>query len=54
MLKNIPSPAILMSVDFKAKTNLYFVFCVYKMVTIFLGMGNGLKIDVLHISFLTV
>lgn len=36
------SPAII-NVHFEAKTNLYFVLCVYYMVTIFLGdgMGNG-------------
>lgn len=47
----------LMSVHFEAKTNLYFVLCVYKMVTIFLGKGelNSLQEDfILHITFLTI
>lgn len=38
--EHFPSPAMLMSVHFEAKTNLYFVLCVYKMVTIFLGDGK--------------
>lgn len=35
--EHFPFPAILMSVHFEAKTNLYFGLCVYKMVTIFVG-----------------
>lgn len=46
--EHFPSPAI-MSVHFEAKTNLYFVLCVYKMVTIFLGDGKR-SLDWLHFA----
>lgn len=47
--EHFPSPAILMFVHFEAKTNLYFVLCVYKMVTIFLGDGKW-SLDWLHFA----
>ena len=40
----MPSPAPLTLV----KTNLYFVFSVYKMVAIFLGMGKSLDRPFAH------
>lgn len=47
--EHFPSPSILMTVHFEAKTNLYFVLCVYKMVTIFLGDGKW-SLDWLHLA----